>query len=134
MLEKEAIEEEEAEEYDVDDEDDMAEEEEEGEDELDEEEMRMLQEQELSDNSDDLEDIGSGNGAAGPLAGKKRPRVKIGYEEQGEEEEELEYEFEDGARGGRGGKKEMLKEKQSGSAFGDAVRKRPRLGGVSSGK
>jgi hypothetical protein len=76
---------------------------------------------EESDESDDLEDMAANMGKTKSKFGndKKRPRVKIGYEE--EEEDELEYEYED--EQGRGAKKEMIKVAST-SSFGEAARKR----------
>lgn len=61
----------------------------------------MLAEEEARDGdeeSDDLEDMAENMDGAQQgrkLPGKKRPRVRIGYDEEEENEEELEYEYED---------------------------------------
>ena len=79
---------EEAQEYEIDEE---VEEEYNSED-IDEDELAMLEDEEENDDNLDLEDQGSDDQAE-KLTGKKRPRVKIGYEE--EEESALEYEYEE---------------------------------------
>ena len=89
--------------------------------------MRRLEEEEARDNDDsDVEDYGDKLADQGSLAGKKRSRVRIGYED--EEEEELEYEYEhEGAQ--KGGKKEALLAKNGSSPFGDAIKKRQKSTG-----
>jgi protein MAK16 len=118
-LEGQVVEEEEDDvEYEVD-EDEM---DEELEEELDDEELQRLEDEESKDGdeSDSVEDLGDSIGQQGAkkMAGAKRPRVKIGYEE--EAEEELEYEFEDGPR------VKKVAEKQT-AGFGDAVKKRLKM-------
>ena len=111
VLDQEAVEDEEAVEYEVDEEEEY---DEEVEEELSEEELRRLEEEEARDGDESLDDIAGGEASSDEEQGskkkaKKRPRVKIGYEE----EEELEYEYEDG------GKAKV--------AFGEAVKKRQKM-------
>lgn len=55
---------------------------------------------------------------AGAVAGKKRPRVQIGYDDEEQGELEYEYEEEDVAK-----PKKAIKQ----ANFGDLVKKRPKI-------